>query len=267
MISAITFIFSKEEAEFIEPCLQSLSFVDEIIVIDNGAPEEVLKIVKKYTKNIYQDFSKDFASRHNLGKEKASGDWLLYVDCDERVSKKLKDEILETLNNPKDDAYQLRRVNFFLGKEVKFGDRVPDYVTRLFKKEKLTGWFGEIHESSEVDGTKGILNAPLYHLTHRNIFSMVEKTINFSEHEADLRLKANHPPVVWWRLIRVLITEMFIRLIKMGGWRQGTEGWIDGLLQSFSIFIVYARLWEKQQKVSLYETYRKLDEDILGGKI
>ena len=264
MISAITFIYWPEEVEVLENCLKSLAFCDEIIVIDNGAPENAVAIAKKYTDKIFKSNDSSFAARHNIGKEKAKGDWLLYIDSDERISKKLGDEI-KTIGDA--DAYQLLRVNYFLGKEVKFGEKVPEYVTRLFRKDKLRNWTGEIHESSNVEGKIGKLNSPLYHLTHRDIFTMVEKTINFGEREANIRFKINHPPVVGWRLLRVIVTEFFNRIIKLQGWRQGTEGWIDGLLQTFSLFIVYARLWEKQQKITLSEKYKELDKKILSGEL
>lgn len=268
MISAIVFVFWKDEVDLIDACLASLSWVDEIVVIDNGASEEILAKVKKYTKNVYKDESLDFSHHHNLGKDKAKGDWLLYVDADERISKTLGKEIEETvLSSSECTAYRLRRVNFFLGKQVLYGDRFPDYVTRLFRKSNLKEWTGRIHESSIVSGRVGDLSSPLFHLTHRNIFSMLEKTINFAEHEAQLRLAANHPKVVWWRLIRVFLTEFYMRIIKYQGFRQGTEGWIDGIFQAFSLFIVYARLWELQTKPTLFEKYQKIDKDILEGKI
>ncbi len=266
MLTAVTFIHESGEKEYIEAALKSLSFADEIVVIDNGAPAEVLKIVRKYTGKIFRDQTADFAHHHNLGKDKATGDWILYIDSDERVSPALADEIKTTLARPGHDAYKLRRVNFFLGKKVRFGDRYPDMVARLFKKDKLSGWNGEIHESSLVSGKIGGLSAPLYHLTHRDIYSMIAKTVNFSEHEAKLRWQAGHPPIVGWRLLRVLISEMWQRLIVYQGIRGGTEGFIDGIFQAFSLFIVYARLWELQRQKPLPETYRELDGKILSGE-
>lgn len=260
MISAITFIYWPEEVEVLENCLKSLTFCDEIIVIDNGAPEEVVKIAKRYTDKIFKSSDSSFAARHNLGKEKASGDWLLYIDSDERVSQKLSEEILKAKDF---DAYQLKREDYRLGKNFE----TNEFITRLFKKLKLINWTGDIHESSQVDGKIGKLSAPLYHLTHRDIFSMVEKTINFSEREAILRLRSGHPPIVWWRFLRVILYEFYYRMIKLQGWRQGTEGWIDGLLQTFSLFIVYARLWELQQKQSPSQKYKEIDEKILKGEL
>lgn len=267
MLSVIIFIFWPEETELIKACLKSAAFADEIVVIDNGAPRQTLDIVKRYTKTVFPNASKSFADRHNFAKDKAKGDWLLYLDCDERISIGLQKEILEAIKNPAASAFQLHRVNFFLGKQVEYGEIDPDLPTRLFKRIALSGWTGEIHESSRVEGKIGKLTQPLYHLTHRDICSMMRKTINFAEHEADLRLESHHPPVVWWRLIRVILTEAWTRLIRYQGWRQGTEGWIDGLFQSFALFVIYARLWEKQRSVSLDKTYQQIDKKILSGEI
>lgn len=267
MISAIVFTFWQDEEIYLRGCLESLDFVDEIIVVDNGASQKTLDIAKKYTKNIFSSKSRSFAERHNLGREHAKGDWLLFIDADERISKSLKEEILNELKNPKFDSYEFRRVNFYLGKQVRFGDRYPDFVARLFRNKNLIQWSGTIHESSELTGTKGKLESPFYHLTHRDIFSMVAKTINYSDLEADLRFKANHPPVVWWRFPRVFLTELFNRLVVHQGWRQGTEGWIDGMFQALSVFVVYARLWELQRKESLEKTYQRIDEQIEKGEI
>ncbi len=264
-ISAILFSFWPEESTLIEAALESVSFADEIIIIDNGAGKEVLDKVKKFTDKIFFTPSRSFAQRHNLGREKAKGDWLLFVDADERVSHSLKESILKVTKNPAADAYEILRVNFFLGKKVDYGDRNPDFVTRLFKSEKLVKWVGDIHESSVVNGKVAQIKEPLYHLTHWNIFSMLRKTINYSENEARIRLAANHPKVVGWRLVRVFLTEFWNRIVKYQGWRQGTEGWIDGIFQAFSLFVVYARLWELQRRETLEETYKKIDDKISTG--
>lgn len=266
-LSVVVFTFWSEEENYLATCLETVKFADEIIIIDNGATAKTLALAKKFTSKIYHTESKDFSLRHNLAKEKAKGDWIMFIDADERVSKLLESEIKEAVSRNDFAAYDLNRVNFFLGKKVRYGDRFPDDITRLFRKESLVGYRGEIHESSEVVGERGKLSGPLYHLTHRNIFSMLEKTINFSENEANLRNQANHPPVVWWRFPRVILTEAWTRLVTLQGWRQGTEGWIDGLFQALSLFVVYARLWEKQRRPSLEETYRQIDEDIISGKI
>jgi hypothetical protein len=79
---------------------------------------------------------------------------------------------------------------------------------------------------------------------------MVTKTNEWSLEEAKLRFDAGHPPVVGWRLIRVMITGFWRSFISQGGWKAGTVGWIESIYQGFSMFITYAKLWELQQKKS-----------------
>ena len=76
---------------------------------------------------------------------------------------------------------------------------------------------------------------------------MIEKTSQWSKIEADLLYQANHPPVTWWRILRVMLTEFWLRGVKNQGWRDGTVGWIEIIFQMFSRFITYARLWELQK--------------------
>jgi len=117
MISAAVFVFWPEEADLIEACLKSVGFADEIVIIDNGAPSAVLDIAKKYTKKIFFCESKDFSQRHNFAKEKCAGDWILFIDSDERISVSLAQRIKEKLQTPDAVAYSFKRINYFLGKE------------------------------------------------------------------------------------------------------------------------------------------------------
>ena len=121
-------------------------------------------------------------------------------------------------------------------------------MERLFRKDKLISWYGEVHESPKVSGLVGELTIPLIHITHRDIESMIKKTIEWSKIEAELRYKADHPMVVWWRFPRVMLTQFLEYFIRQGGWRNGVEGWIESLFQAFSIFITYVRLWEIQKE-------------------
>ena len=76
--------------------------------------------------------------------------------------------------------------------------------------------------------------------------SLAKKTIEFTQYEARLKRATNHPPMVWWRFLRVMFTEFWLRFVKLSAWRDGPEGTIDGIFQVFNSFIIYARLWEYQ---------------------
>jgi len=145
-------------------------------------------------------------------------------------------------------AYAIPRRNFLLGKELHWGGWYPDYVERLFQRDKLKYWRGEVHEEAIFKGELGHLKEPMIHIQPDSIEPMLEKTIGWSEIEAKLLYEAAHPPVVWWRILRMGATTLFNRLIKKQGFRDGTEGWIMSIYQAFHTMIVYVQLWEKQQK-------------------
>jgi hypothetical protein len=79
---------------------------------------------------------------------------------------------------------------------------------------------------------------------------MLIKSISWTDTEAKMLLAVNHPPVVWWRILRMMFTKIWERLIRQQMWRDGTVGWISAIFESFDTFMIYARLWELQQKRS-----------------
>lgn len=247
-LSAI--ILTKNEEERITECLESIKWAGEIILVDSGSTDKTLEIVKKYTDKIFTDKSDDFSVKRNLGLEKAAGEWILYIDADERLTSELCEEIKSEIidNKSEVNAYRIPRKNFY------FGNHEWPYIEkseRLFKREKLNGWKGKIHESSIIDGSAGELQNYLLHYTHRDLSSMVEKTIEWSKIEAELRFQAGHPPVSWWRFPRVMLTEFYRSYVKQGGWKVGAVGVIESMYQAFSIFVTYARLWEMQNSEKL----------------
>src|SRR3989339_1575598 len=119
-ISAI--IITKNEEEMIEGCLRSLSWVDEIIIIDSYSIDRTVDICKNFTKKIYQFNFKEFADQKNKGINKASGNWILVIDADERVSVSLRNEIKKTLSNKNYyNAFEIPFCNYFLGKKMNYG--------------------------------------------------------------------------------------------------------------------------------------------------
>jgi len=246
MLSII--VFSRNEEKNIKACLKTAVWADEIILIDDYSTDKTLEIAEKFEKvRVFKHKLKDFASQHNFAMKKTKGDWLFFLDADERISKTLKIQIEQAVKTNQLAGFRVNRVNIFLGKRLKYGGWQPDQPTRLFRKSKLKRWQGIIHESSQVEGRIGLLNAPLYHFGHRNLSSMLKKTIKWSTYEAKLRLDADHPPVRTWRVLKVGLSEFFERLVLEQGWRDGTIGLIEVIYQTFSIMITYLKLWEMQR--------------------
>lgn len=251
-LSAI--VIAKNEQDRIAGCLDSLAFCDEIIVVDNGSSDNTVRIAKNYKATVVSCSSESFSVLRMTGKAKARGTWIVYVDADEIVPLPLAKEITSITSKKYAQtdpvAYFITRQNYYLGKKWP----VRDAMQRLFLKKSLLGWTGILHETAQIQGTIQTLKEPLIHVTHRTLEEMVVKTNVWSGYEAKLRYEANHPPVVWWRLMRVMWTGFSQSFGRGGGWKAGTVGWIESMYQGFSLFLTYAKLWEMQQKGHSDET-------------
>ncbi|PIR08201.1 hypothetical protein COV53_04185 [Candidatus Gottesmanbacteria bacterium CG11_big_fil_rev_8_21_14_0_20_37_11] len=240
-VSAV--IITKNEENNILECIKTLKFVDEIIVIDNFSQDKTVEKAITVGAKVYTHSGLDFSYLRNIGKEKSTSEWLLYVDADERVSKDLEEEIENIVKHDTGfSAYQIVRQNYYFGRLWPKNEK----MTRMMRKDSLLGWQGILHESPIVSGKVGQLKSRLIHYTHRNLSEMVAKTNEWSEVEAQLRYKNNHPNITWWRLLRMMLTSFFDSYVEKEAWKAGSEGIIESIYQSFSMFITYAKLWEKQ---------------------
>lgn len=247
MIKISGVVITKNAEGLIADCLDLLSFCDEIVVIDNKSEDRTPEIAKRMKAQVYTFETNDFSELRNFGLKKANGEWILYVDSDERVTPSLREAIIKSTNNPinKYVGFRMQRKNFY------FGNHEWPYIEhleRLFKKDKLEGWYGKLHESPRVKGEIGELDGYLLHYTRRSLSSMLEKTIEWSKIEAEFRYKSGHPKMTWWRFPRVMLTAFLEFYVRQGGFRVGVVGLIESMYQSYSIFITYARLWEMQQE-------------------
>ena len=92
---------------------------------------------------------------------------------------------------------------------------------------------------------------------------MVLKNLKWSIIDAKLRLESGHPKMVGWRFLRIFFTEFFYQGIIRRGFFSGTIGVMDAIIQTFSLFTTYVRLWEMQQSQTIEEKYQKLDEELV----
>jgi glycosyltransferase involved in cell wall biosynthesis len=238
-------IIARNEEKIIAQALNSLDFCDEVIVVDNGSTDKTKEIAQKQQAKIHELKSNDFSELRNFGLKMVDSDWVLYLDADERVDNELKESIIKVISeDSKVSAYFLQRKNYYLGKHE--WPKI-EKMQRLFRKEKLVEWKGKLHESPVIDGETGVLNNGfILHFTHRDLESMLNKTIEWSSAEALLRFNSGHPKMTWWRFPRVMITAFINSYVGQGGYKAGVVGVIESVYQAFSMFITYAKLWELQ---------------------
>lgn len=249
-LSAI--IITKNAEDLIADCIDSVLFCDEIIVVDNNSTDRTIDLAKHLGAKVVSFPADNFSELRNFGLKKAKGKWVLYIDADERVSQELKKSILETVEGKflNYSAFRLQRKNYYFGKH-----EWPqiEKLERLFKREDLQTWRGKLHETAVVKGEIDDLDGFLLHYSHRDLTSMIEKTIDWSKIEAELRFNAKHPKMTWWRFFRVMITAFWNSYIRQKGYKAGTAGLVESIYQAFSIFITYARLWEMQNANSKHK--------------
>jgi len=245
MLSVIIITYNEEEV--IKNCLESLvGFAEEIIIVDSESEDRTVEIAKQYTSKLFIRKLTNFSDQRNYAMKKAQGDWVLYIDADEVVTPEFKKEVQHIINNynkSMDAGYFIHRDTYYFGKRWGLIDRVQ----RLFLKDDFEVWEGVVHETPRIKGKFGEINSPIKHFTHRSLHHMIKKTNKWSEYEAQLRFDSHHPPMNTVRFIRVILTGFFNSYIKENGYRNGTVGFIESTYQAFSLFITYAKLWEKQQ--------------------
>jgi len=254
-ISAI--IISGNAQNSIKKAVESVSWCTKTIMVAANSTDKS-KIIAKSTNlkikiiETTDQYGKNFAKWRNLGLKNCTTDWLLYIDTDEIVTPDLKNEILQIINleSSQYSHYAIPRANHFLGQRVKYGGTYPDYVIRLYQKKSIDKWVGALHEKAVVTGNLGYLKNDLLHFTHTDITSMLQKTIIWTQTEAQALYDNNHPPVYWWRFPRMMLTKLWQRLIKQKMYKDGVVGWISAIFETFNTFIIYARLWEIQNEKS-----------------
>jgi glycosyltransferase involved in cell wall biosynthesis len=252
-------IIAKNEEEKLGECLTSLKWTDQVLLVDSGSIDKTMDIAKRNGAKVIKHEGGSYSDWRNAGLKKASGDWILYVDADERVTDSLRREVLRLISRGETrfNAYAIPRRNIVLGKELKHGGFGKyDYVKRLFKKDKLKRWVGELHEeprfyhkgklTSGGSGRVGHLESKILHLKAATLTEMIEKTNKWSQVEANLMFEAGHPPMNILRFLLTIFREFWLRFVRKRAYLDGTIGTIHGIYQIYSRFISYAKLWELQ---------------------
>lgn len=174
-------IIVKNEEHDIRSCLETVTWADEIIVLDSGSSDNTLLIAKEYTKNIY--ISPDwqgFGVQKNRALAYASCDWVLSLDADERVSDALRQEIANAIHASSSHVYKLPRLSSYCGKFIRHSGWWPDYVARLFKRGEASFSNDLVHERLVFQGEAAPLTSPLLHITYRDLDEVILKINQYS---------------------------------------------------------------------------------------
>lgn len=246
-ISVVISAYNEERK--LPACLTSVSFADEIIIVDNQSTDKTSEIAKKFKAKIFSRPNNLMLNiNKNFGFTKATGDWILNLDADERLSDELKQEIEKVTAEDESSlaGFQMPRRNIIFGKWIRHTGWYPDYQLRLFRRGK--GKFAEehVHEKIEVDGKIGTLEGDLVHENYDTIMQFMQKMcIVYAPNEAEQLLK-NGYEFSYSDAIRFPFREFIGRFFARGGYRDGFHGLMLSFLMAFYHFVVFANLWEKR---------------------
>ena len=241
MISAV--VLTKNEEKNLQDCLGSIKWCDEILVIDDNSTDKTIEIAKKYGARVFiRSLNNSFAQQRNFGLKKAKGEWVLFLDADERISKEFKKEILKIIDSGSNiKGFYFRRNDFFGNRWLKHGETARVRLLRLAKKDDGQ-WEREIHEVWMIKGRTAELKNRLLHYPHTTISDFL-KTVNFYSTLHARSLKKEGVKAGLFRLIFNPVGKFFQSYILRLGFLDGMPGLITALMMSFHSFLARGKLF------------------------
>ncbi len=233
-------VIARDEERRLPECLESLAFCDEVVVVDSGSSDRTREIATEAGARVFENTWRGFAVQRNVALDRASGNWVLEIDADERVSPELAREVRELLDDPpagvRMAALPMRDV--FLGAGLGPSARYPRYRHRLFRRgafrhdESRT-----VHEGLWSDGPTAALEGELMHLLASTWKEALRDAVAYARLEATQRPRPTPRGTLFGALFRPM-AKFTYRLLLYGGWRDGWRGavriWLDCLTDSLA---------------------------------
>lgn len=254
-ISALLITFN--EVENIKAVLENIDFADEIIVVDSFSKDGTVELIKTYeqVKLIQRPF-KNYTDQKSFALKQASYEWVLFLDADERVTDKLKKEILQTVKNDETDyvAYYFLRTFMFKNKVLRFSGWQSDKNYRLFKKDKVSFKQDRIvHETLKVNGKSGTLKNRLLHYSYKNYEEYKGKMIKYGKMRAKEAYKQGKR-ASWFHFVLRPTYKFLNHYILRLGFLDGQKGLIICYLNALGVYARYKELKHLQKNVNLQQS-------------
>ncbi len=237
-ISAI--LITKNEAANLADCLRSIRFCSEIVIVDNDSLDGTLDIARAAgCKLIQADDWPGFGLQKQRALDAATGDWVLSIDADERITPELEGEILDAVRGAKASGFLIKRRSQFLGKWMMHGGWYPDPVLRLVRRTSARFDPSPVHEKLLVDGEIAELATPMLHFSYRDLADVLGKQSKYAlAGAAKNRAAGKRGGVVkgsarsFWTFLRLFVLQM--------GFLDGRQGLLSALAKSQETFWRYA---------------------------
>lgn len=235
-------VITKNEAAMIRACLDSLSWVDEIVVVDSGSTDRTVDICREYTDKIMQTDWPGFGPQKNRAIEMATSEWILSLDADERVTPELREELRAAMADAGNrSAFSMPRLSSYCGKPMRHSGWWPDYVTRLFRRGQACFSDDLVHERLLVEGPVGRLREPLLHEAFSDLDEVLDTMNRYSTAGARMMQKRKEKAGLSTALLHGLwsfLNTYFLRI----GFLDGREGFMLAISNAEGTYYKYLKL-------------------------
>lgn len=247
MTSLSVTVITWNEEERLRACLESVTWADEVVVVDAESTDKTVQVAREFTERIWIRPWPGFAVQKNFALEQARGEWVLSLDADERVTPELRREIEAVIaQGGPADGYAIPRKNIFWGAWVRHGRLYPDYQRRLFRRGRGRFLERAVHESVEIQGSVGRLRAPLLHQSYRNLEEFLQRSNRYSTLAAEEWIRSGRSVSLADLIFRPLGRFLSMYLLHLGfldGWR----GLLLAGLYAHYVFLRMAKAWEARR--------------------
>ena len=234
-------IITKNEAENIRACLESVKWADEVIVVDSGSSDATVEICREMGAQIHEHDWPGFGVQKNRALSYATNEWVFSLDADERVTPDLKAQLIKAMGEGSEDGFYVPRLSQFCGHFIRHSGWYPDYVLRLFRRAK--GHFSDdtVHERVVLDGVAGKLASPLLHYSYLNEADVQRKTEQYARAGAMQMLKkgktatiVDAPLRAGWAFVRTYLLRL--------GFLDGFAGFKVAMMNARTTYLKYRQL-------------------------
>ena len=244
-------IIGHNEVEHLRELLPQLKWPDEIVYVDCESHDGSLEVAREAGCRVY---SRPNNTNLNVNKsyamEQANGDWVFYVDPDERIPEFLVSEIEKVIQGTTNSAFKLNRRNHYFGNWLRHGSQYPDTQLRLFRKDSAHFPNRHVHEKLVVEGSIGKLNNDMLHFPYLNISQFLSKFDFYTRVEAGY-LRDSGVRITAGNSLRFLVLKPFSRFFRRyflkGGFRDGLPGLFCAIFDALNFVVRYFKLWELTQ--------------------
>jgi len=218
-------IITKNESHCIGDCLRSVSFADEVIVLDSGSNDGTVDICRALGAKVEITDWPGFGPQKNRALGRASGDWILSLDADEKVSDALREDILQAIGYGKFKIYSVPRLSSYLGRPMRHSGWWPDHVERLFQRGCARFSSDLVHEKLVFEGQLGFLRAHLEHEAFTSLEEVIDKLNRYSTAGAEMAQQRGRSSSLFLAILKGVVA-FFRTYIVRAGFVDGREGFM-----------------------------------------